>query len=122
MTPTWSQNRAQNRALPQSWCRVDDIDGCAVVIAGGDFTVDQCAKLTEALVRSGECFHRVVVDLSQVEAIEPTAFGMVLRRLHGLREDHVKLGVVGPSAVVRRSLQASVLDEVFGSYDTVTTR
>jgi anti-anti-sigma factor len=117
MTPTPEKGHGSSHP---AWCSVDEVDGCAVVTAGGDFNVEErYAKLRDALVVASEFSDRIVVDLADIEAIQPTVFGMLLGELHRLRKDSTTIGLIGPPDRVRARLHFTGLEEAFTFYHAV---
>jgi anti-anti-sigma factor len=109
-----------NPPAEHGWNRIDQVDGCAVVTAGGDFTLDGYGALADTLTFADGMANRVVIDLTELASIAPAALDLLVGQLRHLRDEHaVTTCLVGPDDQVRQSLDTTDLDRVCALHPTV---
>jgi anti-sigma B factor antagonist len=101
------------------WYRVEEMQGCAVVIAGGEIDVHTSPGLSDALRAADALSDRLVLDLTAVTFLDSTGLSAMVAALNRGKERGGSMSLVGPSGVVRRVLAITELDQVFTIYDVV---
>lgn len=101
------------------WYRVDEMQGCAVVTAGGEIDVHTSPGLSDALRAGDASSDQIVLDLTAVTFLDSTGLSAMVTALNRTRERGGSMSLVGPSGVVRRVLAITELDRVFAIYDAV---
>ena len=107
------------RPADQSWFRLAEIRGCAVVTAGGEIDVHTSPGLVDALRAAGQTSRRIVLDLAEVTFLDSTGLTAMVGTLNRTRSRGGAMSLVGPTGVVGRVLQITELDQVFAIHDTV---
>lgn len=101
------------------WFRVDAMQGCAVVTAGGEIDVHTSPGLGDAL-RAGDASSQwLVLDLTAVTFLDSTGLSAMVTALNRARARGGSMSLVGPAGLVRRVLAITELDQVFAIYDAV---
>ncbi|SCL13524.1 anti-anti-sigma factor [Micromonospora nigra] len=98
---------------------VDHVDDVAVLAAAGHVAPDTGEALRAALDDVVEVAGTIVVDLSQVQVIDPVGLGMLVRAHRDARERGAGLCLAAPSRFVRTVLHTMKLDGVFPTYDSL---
>jgi anti-sigma B factor antagonist len=105
----------------QASFRVEDLHGCAVVVACGEIDLYTAPRLREVLlVAVTSSAHRVVVDLSAVTFVDPIGLGTLASASKRTRTAHGSVClVVGPSVAIRRILEVTRLTDLFEIHATL---
>jgi anti-sigma B factor antagonist len=109
-------------AVPDRPLQIDlQRDGKVVVltVAGSLDSIDLETvreKLEKLCAADGPC---VVIDLSAMDFISPSALGMLVGEQSLARGHKGRISLVNPCPEIRRMLQTTRLDEVFAIYDSV---
>jgi anti-anti-sigma factor len=109
-----------NPPAAHGWNRIDQVDGCAVVTAGGGFTLDGYAELADTLTLADSIANPVVLDLSELTSMAPAALDLLVGQLRHLRDERfIMTCLVGPDDQVRLSLDTTDLDRVCALHPSV---
>ena len=106
-------------APEHAWYKVEQIDGCAVVRAGGEIDAHTAHGLDKAVAEATNLASHVVIDLAQVTFIDSTGLGALLVARKAGRERGRSMALVSPPPVVRRLLGSTQLHDVFAIYDSL---
>src|SRR5262245_14775861 len=96
--------------------RVEHEQGCAVVIATGEIDLFAANEFRRALDRAAALSGRIVVDLTDVDFMDSTGLGVVLRARGRGRLPSISL--VRPPRMLRKVLHLTGLSEVLPVYPT----
>jgi anti-sigma B factor antagonist len=106
---------------PSEWLgaayQVEDLQGCAVVVASGEIDVATSPGLSEALAVAQTTSGRVIVDLRRVTFLDSTGIGVMLAALRRSRERR-GMCLVGPTPPVLRVLAITQLTAFLPIYDS----
>lgn len=86
-------------------------DGAVIVVAEGEIDMETAPELARALQSAVDRSPRVVADLAAVSFMDSTGISVLLTTAELARRAHVEL-LIEPSAVVRRVLQLTGVDQV----------
>jgi len=103
----------------RAWYRVDPLDGCAVVAAGGEIDVQTSPGLhraVEAALASTTC---IVFDLSRVSFVDSSGFGVLIVASNRARQVGGSVALVSPPEMVRKILAGTQLQQAFTVRDTI---
>ena len=92
-------------------------DGVAVVVLTGEVDLYTAPRFKEVLLQAiDEGAHRVIVDLAGVSFIDSTALGVLVSGGKRLQQSTGTLSIGCPDEKIRRILEITGLDTVFGVY------
>jgi anti-sigma B factor antagonist len=112
MAPVWVSPDDE-----QATFHVYQQDGSSVVVASGEVDLATAPALRRAIEVAADIAPRVVVDLASVSFIDSLGVS-VLIKARGNGPTQRSLSLVQPSALVRKVLHLTRLDELFAIYDT----
>ena len=114
------QHGGERGAAPaRAWFEVEELDGCAVVRAGGEIDTHTVHEFHERVARATSLASRVVLDLAGVTFVDSSGLGALIVARNSAREGRGSLSLVSPPPVVRRLLGSTRLHDVFDIYDTL---
>ncbi len=97
-----------------------EVDGFSVIEVTGEVDVHTApeldAKLTE-IISGGS--NKLIVDLSQVEFLDSTGLGVLVKALKHVREHDGSLSVVTATERISKVFRITGLDAAIGLYDDV---
>lgn len=102
-----------------AWFQVDQIEGCAVVRAGGEIDTRTVQGLDKAVAEAANLASHVIIDLAQVTFIDSTGLGALLYARKTGRTAGRSMSLVSPPPVVRRLLGSTQLHDVFAIHDSL---
>ena len=102
-----------------AWCHVDQVDGCAVVRAGGEIDTRTVHGFDEVVKEAISLTSHVVIDLTQVTFVDSSGLGGLIVARRSARERGGSVSLVSPPAAVHRLLGATQLHDVFPIYDSL---
>lgn len=95
----------------QAWCRVQEVNGCAVVSAFGAFDTNSAAQeLRDATQVSAEFSNRVAIGLREVQSFDSVAHGVRVRALSG--RARAEQGAITVVATDRIGMRISMMGQV----------
>jgi anti-sigma B factor antagonist len=103
----------------RAWFEVSELDGLAVVRAGGEIDTHTVHEFHETVTRATSLASRVVLDLAGVTFVDSSGLGALIVARNSAREGGGTLSLVSPPPVVRRLLGSTRLHDVFDIYDTL---
>jgi anti-sigma B factor antagonist len=103
----------------RAWFEVEELDGCAVVRAGGEIDTYTVHEFHETVTRASSLASRVVLDLAGVTFVDSSGLGALIVARNSARKGGGSLSLVSPPPVVRRLLGSTRLHDVFDIYDTL---
>jgi anti-sigma B factor antagonist len=103
----------------QAWYKVDQIDGCAIVRAGGEIDSHTVHAFHEVVTEAASLASRVVIDLAQVTFVDSSGLGGLILARKNARERGGSVSLVSPPPMVRRLLGSTRLHDVFDIYDSL---
>ncbi len=107
-------------AAPENvWYKVHQIDGCAVVRAGGEIDSHTVHAFHEVLVEAASLASHLVIDLADVTFVDSSGLGALIHARNGARERGGSVSLVSPPPMVRRLLGSTRLHDVFHIYDSL---
>jgi anti-sigma B factor antagonist len=107
-------------AAPEhAWYKVDQIDGCAVVRAGGEIDSHTVHAFHEVVTEAASLSSRVVIDLAQVTFVDSSGLGGLILARKNARARGGSVSLVSPPPMVRRLLGSTRLHDVFDIYDSL---
>jgi anti-sigma B factor antagonist len=99
---------------------VQEVRGCAVVVAAGEIDVCTSPALVEALEIAAGSSNRVILDLSEVRFLDSSGLAAMVGALDGdERRPGAALVLVGVSMMVRKLLHITCLSNRFPVYVSV---
>jgi anti-sigma B factor antagonist len=99
---------------------VQEVRGCAVVVASGEIDLCTSPALVEALEIAAGSSNRVILDLSDVRFLDSSGLAAMVGALDGdERRQGVALVLVGVSTMVRKLLHITCLSNRFPVYASV---
>jgi anti-sigma B factor antagonist len=105
------------RRSPQTWCEVDQVGGCAVVTAGGEFDLHTAPTLGDAGKVAAEFSSWVIVDLTNVTFLDSSGLEELLRTRRHAEAKKGQVALAGAEGPVRSVLELTRLDHVFSIHD-----
>ena len=97
----------------RAWCRVDEVQGRAVVTVVGEFDgYVSPQRLREAVHLAERFSDRVVLELSQVRSLGPTALGVLVGVIQRFRDNDGAVSLLAPSEAVTRAMASIDFDHV----------
>jgi anti-sigma B factor antagonist len=109
------------RAMPYEPFRVipqpGTSDGLQVLAAKGPISYQSCSALVDAVLAVSE--PRVIIDLSEVPALDSMAIGSLVRVYLHCQKTNRKLALVGMTPRVKTVLKLTGVDPLFNSYATM---
>jgi anti-sigma B factor antagonist len=106
-------------APEHAWYKVDQIDGCAVVRAGGEIDSHTVHAFHEVVGEAASLASRVVIDLTHVTFVDSSGLGGLILARKNARERGGSVSLVSPPPMVRRLLGSTRLHDVFDIYDSL---
>ena len=94
--------------------RVEQEQGCAIVVASGEIDLHGAPDFRQALERAAAFSGRIVVDLTDVSFMDSTGLGVLLRARGRGRLPSISL--VHPPHMLRKVLHLTTLSEVLPVY------
>ena len=107
------------RGAGRAWFEVEELDGWAVVRAGGEIDTHTVHEFHETVTRAMSLSPRVVLDLAGVTFVDSSGLGALIVARNSAREGRGSLSLVSPPPVVRRLLGSTRLHDVFDIHDTL---
>ena len=104
----------------QAWYQVDQLDGCAIVRAGGEIDTRTVHGFHEAVTEAAGLASRVVIDLAGVTFVDSSGLGALIVARNSARNDGGSMSLLSPPPVVRRLLGSTQLHDVFPIYESLT--
>jgi len=94
---------------------------CRVVTPRGEVDVHTAPMLRQAIsdVLEDPQVDRLVIDLSHTTFLDSSALGVLIGALKRMREREGALGVVEPTAAIRRIFEITALDRVLDLHGTL---
>lgn len=102
-----------------AWYRVDQMDGCAVVHAGGEIDASTVHALDGAITEAASLASHVVIDLAEVTFVDSSGLGAFIVGRQSQIKHHGSMSLVSPPPAVRRLLGSTHLNDVFTIYDSL---
>ena len=102
-----------------AWCRLRDVQGCAVIVVSGDIDTCTAPRLRDAVVVAREYSDRIVIDLAQVRLIDSSGLRAIVAAHQPCGQGRPVVCLVGPSRFVRRTLVVAGLARDFSIYASV---
>jgi anti-sigma B factor antagonist len=102
-----------------AWFRVDQVDGCAVVRAGGEIDARTVHAFHEVVAEAASLSPHVVIDLAHVTFVDSSGLGGLILARKSARESGGSVSLVSPPAMVRRLLGSTRLHDVFAIFDSL---
>ena len=102
-----------------AWYHVEQVDGCAVVRAGGEIDTRTVHRFDEAVTRAVSLSPHVVIDLTQVSFVDSSGLGGLIVARRSARERGGSVSLVSPPPAVHRLLGATQLHDVFPIHDSL---
>jgi anti-sigma B factor antagonist len=99
--------------------QVDQMDGCAIVRAGGEIDSHTVRQFHEAANEAAGLSRHVVIDLADVTFVDSTGLGALIVARKAARERGGSVSLVSPPPVVRRLLGSTRLHDVFAVHDSL---
>jgi anti-sigma B factor antagonist len=103
-------------ARASGWLSVGEVDGIAVLALGGDLDLTSDAALAAALGEAIATSRHVLLSMANVDLVDSTVLGTMVRYQQRLAASGGILGLVAPPVRVRRVLDVLGLAEVFAVY------
>jgi anti-sigma B factor antagonist len=103
----------------RAWFEVEEMDGFAVVRAGGEIDSYTVHEFHETVTRATSLASRVVLDLAGVTFVDSSGLGALIVARNSVRDGGGSLALVSPPPVVRRLLGSTRLHDVFEIHDTL---
>ena len=104
----------------RAWYQVSQVDGCAVVRAGGEIDANTVHGFHDAVTEAAGLASRVVIDLADVSFVDSSGLGALIVARKTARDDGGSMSLVSPPPVVRRLLGSTQLHDVFAIYDSLS--
>ena len=102
-----------------AWYQADQMDGCAVVRAGGEIDASTVGALDGAITEAASRSPHVVIDLTAVTFVDSSGLGALIVGRQNARERGGSMSLVAPPPAVRRLLGSTHLNDVFAIYDSL---
>lgn len=102
-----------------AWYQVSQIDGCAVVRAGGEIDARTVHGFHDAVTEAAGLASHVVIDLEDVTFVDSSGLGALIVARKSARDGGGSMSLVSPPPVVRRLLGSTQLHDVFAIYDSL---
>jgi anti-anti-sigma factor len=101
---------------------VQDVQGCAVVVASGEIDLDTAPALRAALNAATERSCRIVLDLTAVTFLDSSGLSVIAgaQHLSGAGDGDGSLCLVDPAPIVRRVLDITRVSQLFPICDSVS--
>jgi anti-sigma B factor antagonist len=119
MSRDFEHGGERGAAPGRAWFEVEELDGYAVVRAGGEIDSHTVHEFHETVTRAMSLASRVVLDLAGVTFVDSSGLGALIVTRNSAREGGGSLSLVSPPPVVRRLLGSTRLHDVFDIYDTL---
>jgi anti-sigma B factor antagonist len=113
------QSGDHGSAPGHAWYQVDQMDGCAVVRAGGEIDAQTVHTFHRIVTQAANLASHVVIDLDHVTFVDSSGLGGLIAARNSARERGGSLSLVAPPPMVRRLLGATRLHDIFAIYDSV---
>ena len=113
------QGGESGTAPGHAWYQVDQVNGCAVVHAGGEIDARTVHVFHEAVTEAASLASHVVVDLAHVTFVDSSGLGGLIVARKSARERGGSVSLVAPPPAVRRLLGATRLHDVFAIYESL---
>ena len=102
-----------------AWYHVDQIDGCAVVRAGGEIDTHTVHGFHEVATEAVSLSSHLIIDLAEVTFVDSSGLGGLIVARRGARKRGGSVSLVSPPPVVHRLLGSTRLHDVFPIYDSL---
>lgn len=99
--------------------RLENVQGCTVVVACGEVDLHTAPGLREALLAARESSGTVIIDLTRVTFMDSSGLGVMVGALDRAKQEKGSVLLVGPTPMVRKVLGITRLDEIFPVYATL---
>lgn len=119
MSRNFGEGDDHGDAPGHAWYQVEQVDGCAVVHAGGEIDARTVRGFHDAVTEAAGLASRVVIDLADVTFVDSSGLGAMIVARKGARDDGGSMSLVSPPPVVRRLLGSTQLHDVFTIYDSL---
>lgn len=107
-------------AVPEhAWYTAEQIEGCAVVRAGGEIDSHTVHAFHEVVIEAAGLASHVVIDLAQVTFVDSSGLGGLILARKNARDRGGSVALVSPPPMVRRLLGSTRLHDIFDIYDSL---
>jgi anti-sigma B factor antagonist len=113
------QRGDQGDGHEHAWYQVDQLDGCAVVRAGGEIDSTSVHRFHVVVTEASTLASHVVIDLGQVTFVDSSGLGGLIAARTSARERGGSISLVSPPPAVRSLLGSTRLHDVFAIYDSL---
>lgn len=103
-----------------AWYHVDQMDGCAVVRAGGEIDTRTVHGFDEVVTEAVSLSAHLIIDLAQVTFVDSSGLGGLIVARRSARKRGGSISLVSPPPAVHRLLGSTQLHDVFAIYDSLT--
>jgi anti-sigma B factor antagonist len=119
MSRHMEQSGDYGSAPERAWFQVEQMDGCAVVRAGGEIDAHTVHTFHGIVTQAASLASHVIIDLDHVTFVESSGLGGLIAARNSARERGGSLSLVAPPPMVRRLLGATQLHDIFAIYDSL---
>ena len=102
-----------------AWFHVDQMDGCAVVRAGGEIDTRTVHGFDQVVKEAVSLSSHVVIDLAQVTFVDSSGLGGLIVARRSARERGGSVSLVSPPPAVHRLLGSTQLHDVFPIHESL---
>ena len=102
-----------------AWYQVSQMDGCAVVRAGGEIDARTVHGFHDAVTEAAGLASHVVIDLADVTFVDSSGLGALIVARKSARDAGGSMSLISPPPVVRRLLGSTQLHDVFAIYESL---
>jgi anti-anti-sigma factor len=95
------------------WLPVEDVDGVAVLVLGGELDVRTDAAVEDALARAAEVSNLLLLSMANVNLIDSTIIGTMVDAHRRVEATGGRLALLNPPTRVQRILNVLGLAELF---------
>jgi anti-sigma B factor antagonist len=119
MSRYMGQSGDYGTAPERAWYQIDQMDGCAVVRAGGEIDAHTVHTFHGVVAQAASLASRVIIDLDHVTFVDSSGLGGLIAARNTARESGGSLSLVSPPPMVRRLLGATQLHDIFAIHDSL---
>jgi anti-sigma B factor antagonist len=119
MSRHMEQSGDYGSAPERAWFQVEQMDGCAVVRAGGEIDAHTVHTFHGIVTQAASLASHVIIDLDHVTFVDSSGLGGLIAARNSARERGGSLSLVAPPPMVRRLLGATQLHDIFAIYDSL---